>query len=61
MASKSSYKVLIVADSRALDINRHLDDSGDIELDIVPAPSTGIEAAVEVLIAERRDANRTWY
>ena len=54
MAS-NSYKVLIVADSRALDIKSALEDWGDLELDVVPAPSTGIEAAVEVLITVRRD------
>ena len=45
-----------MADSRALDIKNWLEDWGDIELDVVPAPSTGIEAAVELLIARRRDA-----
>ena len=55
MAS-GGFKVLVVADSRALQLDKWLQDWGDIEFDIVPAPSTGIEAAVEVLIAERRDA-----
>ena len=50
------YTVLVIADSRALDIKRWSNEWGDIELDVVPAPSTGIEAAVEILIAERRDA-----
>ena len=49
------YTVLVVADSRAVDI-AHWIDWGDIVLDVVPAPSTGIEAAVEILIKERRDA-----
>ena len=52
----SGYSVLVVADSRATDMFNWLDDWGDIDLDVVPAPSTGIEAAVEVLIAQRRDA-----
>ena len=51
-----SYKVVVVADSRACDIGQWLDDWGDIELDVVPAPSTGIEAAIEILITLRRDA-----
>ena len=50
------YDVLVVADSRATDIRAWLNDWGDIELDVVPAPSTGIEAAVEILISLRRDA-----
>ena len=50
------YTVLVVTDSRGVDMLGWLDDWGDIELDIVPAPSTGIEAAIEVLITLRRDA-----
>ena len=55
-APPARYCVLVVADSRALDIHNWLQDWGDIELDVVPAPSTGIEGAVEVLITQRRDA-----
>ena len=51
----TGYSVILVTDSRATDIKSYLDDWGDIELDVVPAPSTGIEAAVEVLITLRRD------
>ena len=50
------YSVLVVTDSRATDMLKWLDDWGDIDLDVVPAPSTGLEAAVEVLITLRRDA-----
>ena len=54
MAS-NRYSVILVTDSRSGDLNRAIPDWGDIDLDIVRAPSTGIEAAVEVLITERRD------
>ena len=50
------YTVIMVTDSRIGDTAEHLADWGDIDLDIVYAPSTGIEAAVEILIKERRDA-----
>ena len=53
----SSYKVLLAADSRALDIDKYLGDWGDITLDIVPAPSTGIEAAVELLVSQKKGAS----
>ena len=55
MAS-SGYSVIMVTDSRTSDIVGCLDDWGNISIDIVRAPSTGIEAAVEILIKERRDA-----
>ena len=54
--ARNSHHVIMVSDSRSLDLDRYLDDWGNIELDIVKAPSTGIEAAVEILIAQRRDA-----
>ena len=53
--AQNNYKVLVVADSRACDLDQWLEDWGEISLDIVPAPSTGIEAAVEILITQRRD------
>ena len=52
----SRYSVIVVTDSRSGDIRNFLDDWEDIDLDIVHAPSTGIEAAIEVLITQRRDA-----
>ena len=52
----SRYSVLVVTDSRATDIKTWLSDWGDVELDVIPAPSTGIEGAVENLITLRRDA-----
>ena len=51
----SRYSVLVVTDSRAADIKRWSTDWGDLELDVIPAPSAGIEAGVELLITERRD------
>ena len=50
------YSVIMVADSRSGDINLALPNWEDIDLDIVYAPSTGIEAAIEILITKRRDA-----
>ena len=55
MAS-NGYSVIMVTDSRIGDMVEYLDDWGDISLDQVYVPSTGIEAAVETLIKERRDA-----
>ena len=54
--ANNHYRVIMVSDSRALDLDQYCDNWGDIELDIVKAPSAGIEAAVEILIAQRRDA-----
>ena len=52
----SGYSVIMVTDSRSGDIVNFLDNWGDVNIDIVHAPSTGIEAGVEILIAQRRDA-----
>ena len=50
-----NFKVIMVTDSRSQDLNLYTEDWDGITLDIVKAPSTGIEAAVEILIAQKRD------
>ena len=57
MASRNSFKVLVVTDSRAVDLKNFMEDWGDIELTVVPAPSMGIESEIDLLISQKKNTN----